>query len=187
MPFQTLELEPWKTGASLLTGRFHDFWSKFHIIVIFRETALLYKEGVSSASNKERIAYVISHELAHQWFGNLVTPSWWTDLWLNEGFATYVGYLGVAAVQPDMKYMEQFIVSEVQDVFRVDALQSSHPISIPVGHPDEIQEIFDRISYGKGASIIRMMDNFLTTDTFRQVSVQGLSRKYQYQSISGGQ
>ena len=81
-----------------------------------------------------------------------------------------MGYLGVAAVQPDMKYMEQFIVSEVQDVFRVDALQSSHPISIPVGHPDEIQEIFDRISYGKGASIIRMMDNFLTTDTFRQVS-----------------
>ena len=98
-----------------------------------------------------------------------------------------MGYLGVAAVQPDMKYMEQFIVSEVQDVFRVDALQSSHPISIPVGHPDEIQEIFDRISYGKGASIIRMMDNFLTTDTFRQVSVQGLSRKYQYQSIAGGQ
>jgi len=137
-------------------------------LITYRETALLYKEGVSSASNKERIAYVISHELAHQWFGNLVTPSWWTDLWLNEGFATYVGYLGVAAVQPDMKYMEQFIVSEVQDVFRVDALQSSHPISIPVGHPDEIQEIFDRISYGKGASIIRMMDNFLTTDTFRQ-------------------
>ena len=123
---------------------------------------------------------MISHELAHQWFGNLVTPSWWTDLWLNEGFATYVGYLGVAAVQPDMKYMEQFIVSEVQDVFRVDALQSSHPISIPVGHPDEIQEIFDRISYGKGASIIRMMDNFLTTDTFRQVSVQRVSRKYQH-------
>merc|ERR1712020_491946 len=67
-----------------------------------------------------------------------------------------------------MKYMEQFVVSEVQDVFRVDALQSSHPISIPVKHPDEISEIFDRISYGKGASIIRMMDKFLTTETFRQ-------------------
>ena len=73
------------------------------------------------------------------------------------------------AVQPDMKLLEQFVVSDLQDVFRIDALESSHPISIPVKHPDEIQEIFDRISYGKGAAIIRMMDNFLTTSTFRQV------------------
>ena len=78
-------------------------------------------------------------------------------------------YLGVDAVQPDMKLLEQFVVSDLQDVFRIDALESSHPISIPVKHPDEIQEIFDRISYGKGAAIIRMMDNFLTTSTFRQV------------------
>ena len=77
-------------------------------------------------------------------------------------------YLGVDAVQPDMKLLEQFVVSDLQDVFRIDALESSHPISIPVKHPDEIQEIFDRISYGKGAAIIRMMDNFLTTATFRQ-------------------
>ena len=98
--------------------------------------------------------------------------SWWTDLWLNEGFASYVEYLGVDAVQPDMKLLEQFVVSDLQDVFRIDALESSHPISIPVKHPDEIQEIFDRISYGKGAAIIRMMDNFLTTGTFRQVRTQ---------------
>ena len=98
--------------------------------------------------------------------------SWWTDLWLNEGFASYVEYLGVDAVQPDMKLLEQFVVSDLQDVFRIDALESSHPISIPVKHPDEIQEIFDRISYGKGAAIIRMMDNFLTTSTFRQVRTQ---------------
>ena len=101
--------------------------------------------------------------------GNLVTPSWWTDLWLNEGFASYVEYLGVEDVQPELKLLEQFVIKDLQDVFRVDALESSHPISIPVKHPDEINEIFDRISYGKGASIIRMMDKFLTTDTFRQV------------------
>ena len=71
-----------------------------------------------------------------------------------------------------MKLLEQFVVSDLQDVFRIDALESSHPISIPVKHPDEIQEIFDRISYGKGAAIIRMMDNFLTTSTFRQVRSQ---------------
>jgi len=137
-------------------------------LITYRETALLFKEGVSSASNKERVAIVVSHELAHQWFGNLVTPSWWTDLWLNEGFASYVEYLGVEAIQPQLKLLEQFVIIDLQDVFKIDALESSHPISIPVKHPDEINEIFDRISYGKGASIIRMMDKFLTTATFRQ-------------------
>ena len=106
--------------------------------------------------------------LAHQWFGNLVTPSWWTDLWLNEGFASYVEYLGVEAVQPELKLLEQFIYLDLQSVFKIDALESSHPISIPVGHPDEINEIFDRISYAKGASIIRMMDKFLSEETFRK-------------------
>ncbi|XP_023324912.1 aminopeptidase N [Eurytemora carolleeae] len=137
-------------------------------LITYRETALLYKDGVSAASNRERIAIVISHELAHQWFGNLVTPSWWSDLWLNEGFASYVEYLGVDAVKPELKLLEQFVVQDLQDVLRIDALESSHPISIPVKHPDEISEIFDRISYGKGASIIRMMDNFLTSKTFKQ-------------------
>ena len=136
-------------------------------LITYRETALLYKEGVSAASNKQRIATVVSHELAHQWFGNLVTPSWWTDLWLNEGFASYVEYLGVEAVQPELKLLEQFVIQDLQDVFSIDALASSHPISIPVKHPDEINEIFDRISYAKGASIIRMMDKFLTEKTFR--------------------
>ena len=116
-----------------------------------------------------------------------MTPSWWTDLWLNEGFASYVEYLGVEAIQPELKLLEQFVTHDLQvgrlavshfllsnhlslkDVLRIDALESSHPISIPVKHPDEISEIFDRISYGKGASIIRMMDKFLTTETFRQV------------------
>ena len=92
-------------------------------------------------------------------------------------------YLGVEAVQPELRLLDQFVVMDLQvcedhvltflivtlqNVFGIDALESSHPISIPVKHPDEISEIFDRISYGKGASIIRMMDKFLTTETFRQ-------------------
>lgn len=136
-------------------------------LITFRETAMLYDEKVSSAINKQRVATVISHELAHQWFGNLVTPRWWTDLWLNEGFASYVEYLGVNEVEPDWKILEQFVTSEIHSVFGLDALESSHPISIPVGNPDEINEIFDRISYGKGASLLRMMNYFLTEKTFR--------------------
>jgi len=136
-------------------------------LITYRETALLYKEGVSAVSNKERIAIVVSHELAHQWFGNLVTPSWWTDLWLNEGFASYVQNLGVEDVHPDWKMAER-AVRTLQGVLHLDALESSHPISIPVKHPDEINEIFDAISYRKGSSLIRMMDNFLTSQTLRR-------------------
>ncbi|XP_015604737.1 aminopeptidase Ey [Cephus cinctus] len=146
-------------------------------LITYRETAMLYQEGVSTSSNQQRVATVVSHELAHQWFGNLVTPSWWTDLWLNEGFASYVEYIGMNAVEPKWKVLEQFVVHELQNVFSLDALESSHPISIEVGHPDEISEIFDRISYGKGASIIRMMDHFLTTEVFKRGLTNYLNSK----------
>ncbi|XP_017767304.1 PREDICTED: aminopeptidase N isoform X1 [Eufriesea mexicana] len=137
-------------------------------LITCRETAMLYQEGVSTSSNQQRVATVISHELAHQWFGNLVTPSWWSDLWLNEGFASYVEYIGMDAVEPTWKVLEQFVVHDLQNVFGLDALESSHQISIEVEHPDEISEIFDRISYEKGASIIRMMNHYLTTEVFKR-------------------
>lgn len=137
-------------------------------LITYRETAMLYQEGVSTSSNQQRVAAVVAHELAHQWFGNLVTPSWWSDLWLNEGFASYIEYIGMNAVEPEWMVLEQFVVHELQNVFGLDALESSHPISVEVGHPDEINEIFDKISYDKGASIIRMMDHFLTTEVFKQ-------------------
>ncbi|XP_015127700.1 aminopeptidase N isoform X1 [Diachasma alloeum] len=150
-------------------------------LITYRETALLFQEGVSTKSSQQRVATVVAHELAHQWFGNLVTPSWWTDLWLNEGFASYVEYIGMDSVEPEWKVLDQFIIHELQNVFTLDALASSHPISIEVGHPDEIGEIFDRISYGKGASIIRMMDHFLTTKVFKQGLTNYLNAKA-YQS-----
>ncbi|XP_076040625.1 aminopeptidase N-like isoform X3 [Oratosquilla oratoria] len=141
-------------------------------LITYRETALLYDPEVSAASNLQRVSIVIAHELAHQWFGNLVTPSWWTDLWLNEGFASFLEYLGVDAVEKSWQMKEQFVIMDVQSVFRLDCLESSHPISIPVKNPDQINEIFDRISYSKGASIIRMMNHFLTEPSFRK----GLAR-----------
>lgn len=137
-------------------------------LITYRETAMLYDPLVSAAYNKQRVAVVVAHELAHQWFGNLVTPDWWTDLWLNEGFASFMEYVGVDHAEPTWKMMDQVVPEALQDVFSLDWLESSHPISIPVGHPDEINEIFDRISYSKGASIIRMMNYFLTESTFRR-------------------
>lgn len=136
-------------------------------LITFRETAMLYEKGVSARVNKQRVAKVVAHELAHQWFGNLVTPSWWSDIWLNEGFATYMEYVGVDSVEKTWKSMDQFVLDELQNVFALDALSSSHKIWIEVKNPEEINEIFDGISYAKGATIIRMMDHFLTNEVFK--------------------
>lgn len=146
-------------------------------LITFRETAMLYQNGVSTRVNKQRVGTVVAHELAHQWFGNLVTPSWWSDLWLNEGFATYMEYVGVDSVEKTWKLMDQFVLNELQNVFSLDALSSSHKIWIEVTNPEEINEIFDRISYGKGATIIRMMDHFLTNKVFKNGLTSFLKEK----------
>ncbi|KAK7072474.1 hypothetical protein SK128_018345, partial [Halocaridina rubra] len=135
-------------------------------LITYRETAILFDPIVGSASNKQRVMLVIAHELAHQWFGNLVTMKWWTDLWLNEGFANFMQNNGIDYCEPTWKIMEQLVVDDVQYVFSLDALESSHPISVPVNNPEEIGQIFDSISYSKGSAIIRMMNNFLVEATF---------------------
>ncbi|KAF0311370.1 Aminopeptidase N [Amphibalanus amphitrite] len=136
-------------------------------LITYRETSMLYDPEVSSEANKKRVADVVSHELAHQWFGDLATPSWWTDLWLKEGFASYMGVMGTQEVEPTWRAMDQMVTNELQGVMTVDALRSSHAISIPVQHPDDIGQIFDKISYDKGNSIIRMLDHMLTRKTLR--------------------
>lgn len=137
-------------------------------LITYREPVLLYEEGISSKFNKQRAAHVVAHELAHQWFGNLVTPVWWEDLWLNEGFATYVEYLGSHFVNPKWKDLDLFLVNELQESLSLDALKSSHPISVKVNNPDEVGDLFDKISYSKGASIIRMMKFFLGNEVFQK-------------------
>ncbi|XP_055525327.1 aminopeptidase N-like [Wyeomyia smithii] len=136
-------------------------------LITYRETALLYHPNISTASNKHRVASVIAHELAHQWFGNLVTMKWWTDLWLNEGFATYVASLGVEYLHPEWHSLEEDSVDNTLSIFKFDALTSSHPVSVEIGHPNQISQIFDAISYDKGSTVIRMMHLFLGEATFR--------------------
>ncbi|RVE74836.1 hypothetical protein OJAV_G00026210 [Oryzias javanicus] len=143
-------------------------------LVTYRETALLFDPQLSSTGNKESISTTISHELAHMWFGNLVTLRWWNDLWLNEGFASYVEYLGVDYAEPSWNVKDHIVLYEMQRAFAVDALASSHPLSKgeeEVNTPTEITEMFNTISYNKGAAVLRMVSAFLTERVF----VVGLS------------
>ena len=123
-------------------------------LVTYRDTALLYDPAKSSAWNKQRVAEVIAHELAHQWFGNLVTMEWWSDLWLNEGFAEFMEYKGTQAAEPDWYMSEQFVFAELSRAMRADQSAFTHSIATNVTDPTEIQELFDDISYGKGAAIL---------------------------------
>jgi puromycin-sensitive aminopeptidase len=135
--------------------------------VTFRETAILVDEENTSLSNKQWVAIVIAHELAHQWFGNLVTMKWWTDLWLNEGFASYMENLCVDHMFPDWHIWDLYVSDRYALALKLDSLSNSHPIEIKVNHPDEISEIFDMVSYAKGSAVIRMLAEYLGEDKFR--------------------
>uniref|UniRef100_A0A1B6D6B8 Aminopeptidase n=1 Tax=Clastoptera arizonana TaxID=38151 RepID=A0A1B6D6B8_9HEMI len=137
-------------------------------LITYRESLLLFDKKTSSTASQHSIASVIAHELAHQWFGNLVTMKWWTDLWLNEGFATYVAGLGVEYAFPEWNSLASNAVDYMLIVFSFDALKTSHPVSVPIGHPTEISQIFDTISYKKGAYLLRMMNSFLGEEVFQQ-------------------
>ncbi|TKS74008.1 Aminopeptidase N [Collichthys lucidus] len=121
-------------------------------LVTYRETHLLYDPVTSSNRNKETTASIIAHELAHMWFGNLVTLRWWNEVWLNEGFASYVSYLGADRAEPAWNVKDLIVLDDVHRVFAVDALTSSHPLSSKEDSiilPDQITEQFDAISYSK--------------------------------------
>lgn len=136
-------------------------------LVTYFTAYLLFDEAESSLKAKKEIAYTVAHELAHQWFGNLVTMEWWNDLWLNEGFATWVGWLAVDHLFPEWDIWNEFLTDDLQYALSLDALASSHPIEVPVKNAAEISQIFDAISYSKGASVIRMLVKYLGESIFQ--------------------
>ena len=136
--------------------------------ITFREAILLYDTKTSSTRTKQYIAEVISHELAHQWFGNLVTMKWWNDLWLNESFATFMATKIVNKFYPEWDLWDQFLGDAMLEAMSLDALKNSHPINVDVKHPAQIREIFDAISYDKGGNVLRMLENYVGVENFRK-------------------
>ncbi|XP_043919852.1 leucyl-cystinyl aminopeptidase [Protopterus annectens] len=135
-------------------------------VITFGETALLYNESTSSIMDKQFTTKVIAHELAHQWFGNLVTMKWWNDLWLNEGFATFMSYVAMDYTFPDLSNDDDFLRRRFKGMEQ-DSLNSSHPLTTRVETPEQIEEMFDSVSYVKGASILLMLKTFLSEDVFK--------------------
>lgn len=148
-------------------------------LVTYRVVDLLFDEKKSGLATKQRVAEVVQHELAHQWFGNLVTMDWWEGLWLNEGFATWMSYLSMDHFFPEWKIWESFFVDNYQPAFSLDGLRSSHPVEVPVKTADEINQIFDHISYAKGSAVLKMISDYLGQDVFLQ-GVSNYLKKHSY-------
>ncbi len=134
--------------------------------ITFRETALLVDETRATRAELERVADVVSHENAHMWFGDLVTMRWWNGLWLNEAFATFMEMLAVNAWKPEWRRWESFTVSRAA-AMQVDGLKSTRPIEFPVEKPEEAAGMFDVLTYEKGASVLRMLEQYLGAEAFR--------------------
>jgi puromycin-sensitive aminopeptidase len=137
-------------------------------LVTYRETDLLVDEANTSLSNKQRVSEVIAHELAHQWFGDLVTMAWWSDLWLNESFASWAETMTVDHLVPEWRWWDSFTAGLGTYAKEIDSLANTHPIMVEVDDPLALDEIFDAISYFKGQSIIRMLEGYLGAGVFRE-------------------
>jgi tricorn protease interacting factor F2/3 len=151
--------------------------------ITFREIALLIDKD-SSIRAKKQVAEVIAHEISHQWFGDLVTMKWWDDLWLNESFATFMAYKATDSMFPQWVVWQDFVHGETAGALGRDSLVNTHPIEVKVNSPSEIEEIFDDISYGKGASIIRMLEAYAGEDSFMR-GVRSYLDKYKFSNAAG--
>jgi tricorn protease interacting factor F2/3 len=146
--------------------------------IAFRESDLLCNEG-SSIAVKQRVADVIAHEIAHQWFGDLVTMKWWDDLWLNESFATFMSTKATEAAFPEWETGKQYLEDVIATAFAADQLQATHPINMEVNDPEEMTAIFDAISYDKGGTILNMIEDYVSPETFR-AGLHGYLKEHRY-------
>jgi puromycin-sensitive aminopeptidase len=153
--------------------------------ITYRETALLVDTATATQQELLRVLDVIAHELAHMWFGDLVTMKWWNGIWLNEAFATFMETKATDARRPDWKRWVAFGAVERPWAFGVDALANTRPVEFEVNSPDEANEMFDALTYGKGSSVLRMMEQYLGEDVF-QAGVAAYLRKHSYANTETG-
>jgi len=151
--------------------------------ITYREI-LLHVDKDTSIRAKKSVAHVIAHEIAHMWFGDLVTMKWWDDLWLNESFATFMDYKSTDRAYPEWKVWQDFVRTSTSGAMGRDSLTKTHPIMAKVHDPEEIEELFDEISYGKGASILRMIEAYIGSENFKRGVAQYL-QKFRYSNASG--
>ncbi len=136
--------------------------------ITFREVAILADEKRTPIAVKQQIAETVAHELAHQWFGDLVTMKWWNDLWLNESFATFMANKALDHAFPEWNMKEQYFDDVISTAFAADPLRSTHPISVHVSTPEEVDQIFDSISYDKGGTVLHMIETYVGAANFRK-------------------
>jgi puromycin-sensitive aminopeptidase len=148
--------------------------------ILFRDTSLLIDPKLSSDAAKRRVAEVVSHEIVHQWFGNLVTMGWWNDLWLNEAFATWLAYKIVDAWKPAWKVWDEFDQSK-RSPLSIDALPGTRPVRSDAATPAEIQAQFDPMSYQKGGALLRMIETYIGEAAFRK-GIQGYMKRFAYKN-----
>lgn len=154
-------------------------------LVTYRETAMLANPKTAGVADKHYVALVIAHELAHQWFGNLVTMEWWDYLWLNESFADFVEHIAVDTLHPEWETWLDMTMSRGIAALRRDAMDGVQSVQVKVEHPDEISTIFDgAIVYGKGARLMKMLRAYVGDDAFRS-GLKDYFTKYAYKNTVG--
>ena len=135
--------------------------------ITYRETDLLLDPRTATVNEKREVGLVVAHEMAHQWFGDLVTMQWWDNIWLNEGFATWMENKPVAAMHPEWNIPE-VVAGDEQDTLNIDAEPTTRAIRAKADTPDEIDQMFDGIAYGKASDVLLMVENYLGEETFRK-------------------
>jgi len=150
--------------------------------IVYNETALLYDPKKSTDSTKQRVYVVVSHEMAHQWFGDLVTTAWWDNLWLNEGFASWMETKATDHFNPDWDFWLR-ANEDRETAMALDARKTTHPIQQPVANESEANDAFDQITYLKGQSFLRMLETYLGADDFR-TGIRAYMQKHSYSNTT---
>lgn len=153
-------------------------------LITLRESVLLYDKNNTDIEDQKTIAEVLAHELTHQWLGNLVTPGWWNDLWLKEGFATFFQYLAVNEVEPSWVFTQEFLSEQTTKAFEIDSYETvARPLAPEIKNNKQIRQMFGTMSYAKGACVIRMIENFVGKNTFRKALTKYI-KQYKYKNAN---